>query len=270
MGSLPPHKQRAGGHAAGADDPPSQAGTPDIYHLAGPAPADMYAEPADPEPLADRHPAANTVGVSASAPAQQQQQQQRRVGVHSSFDVGGPFNRSRQQPSPRITQPSTPVLGAQQQHPQNRGGGQHQGFEAARNGAPILSVSQRGGTSTAVVQQGMAYAGMPPRSSLKRGRSEDDVGGAPSASASASRFHGVTSDGIKTDQFDDDAPGLRGIQGEKTSILRDRQIDAFAEDQGGLPAEKGFPIQIGSELFRLSGASIMSDGERCGLGFRRI
>jgi hypothetical protein len=28
-----------------------------------------------------------------------------------------------------------------------------------------------------------------------------------------------------------------------------------------LPSEKVFPIQIGSELFRLSGASIASDGE---------
>jgi len=28
-----------------------------------------------------------------------------------------------------------------------------------------------------------------------------------------------------------------------------------------LPAEKVFPIQIGSELFRLSGASITSDGQ---------
>lgn len=29
---------------------------------------------------------------------------------------------------------------------------------------------------------------------------------------------------------------------------------------GSLPDEKGFSIQIGSELFKLSGASIMSDG----------
>ena len=46
------------------------------------------------------------------------------------------------------------------------------------------------------------------------------------------------------------------------SILRQRQIEAFRDGKGGLPAEKGFPIQIGSELFRLSGASIMSDGLR--------
>ncbi|MCJ1402369.1 hypothetical protein MMC11_005589 [Xylographa trunciseda] len=47
-------------------------------------------------------------------------------------------------------------------------------------------------------------------------------------------------------------------EGMRRSILRKNQVDAF-EDFSGLPAEKGFPIQIGSELFRLSGASIMSD-----------
>ena len=46
----------------------------------------------------------------------------------------------------------------------------------------------------------------------------------------------------------------------RASILRNRQSDAFPDSMGSLPAEKGFPIQIGSELFRLSGASIMSDG----------
>ena len=48
--------------------------------------------------------------------------------------------------------------------------------------------------------------------------------------------------------------------GLRPSILRQRQIEAFRDGKGGLPAEKGFPIQVGSELFRLSGASIMSDG----------
>ncbi|MCJ1390343.1 hypothetical protein MMC18_003202 [Xylographa bjoerkii] len=47
-------------------------------------------------------------------------------------------------------------------------------------------------------------------------------------------------------------------EGMRRSILRKNQVDVF-EDFSGLPAEKGFPIQIGSELFRLSGASIMSD-----------
>ena len=45
------------------------------------------------------------------------------------------------------------------------------------------------------------------------------------------------------------------------SILRNHQADTPQEGRPGLPAEKGFPIQIGSELFRLSGTSIMSDCE---------
>lgn len=53
-----------------------------------------------------------------------------------------------------------------------------------------------------------------------------------------------------------------GLDGStKRSILRQSQVDAWQDMSTGLPAEKGFPIQIGSELFRLSGASIMSDGQ---------
>ena len=52
---------------------------------------------------------------------------------------------------------------------------------------------------------------------------------------------------------------IAGI-GRPSSIVRNRQIaEAPRESNAGLPSEKGFPIQIGSELFRLSGASIMSD-----------
>ena len=42
---------------------------------------------------------------------------------------------------------------------------------------------------------------------------------------------------------------------------RNRQLDAPQEARSSLPPEKGFPIQIGPELFRLSGTSIMSDCE---------
>ncbi|MCJ1308587.1 hypothetical protein MMC25_002240 [Agyrium rufum] len=41
-------------------------------------------------------------------------------------------------------------------------------------------------------------------------------------------------------------------------VIRGRGSTGHAIE-GGLPVEKGYPIQIGSELFRLSGASIMSD-----------
>ena len=40
-----------------------------------------------------------------------------------------------------------------------------------------------------------------------------------------------------------------------------QSADASQPITGVLPVEKSFPIQIGSELFRLSGASIMSDGQ---------
>lgn len=43
-------------------------------------------------------------------------------------------------------------------------------------------------------------------------------------------------------------------------ILQTGRTERAQRTQSGLPAEKVFPIQIGSELFRLSGASIASDG----------
>ena len=48
--------------------------------------------------------------------------------------------------------------------------------------------------------------------------------------------------------------------GEPPSVIRHRSSETLENGAQGLPAEKGFPIQVGSELFRLSGASIMSDG----------
>jgi hypothetical protein len=52
-----------------------------------------------------------------------------------------------------------------------------------------------------------------------------------------------------------------GPQGRVIDVSAPRRI---AETRAGaevLPSGKVFPIQIGSELFRLSGASISSDGE---------
>ena len=48
--------------------------------------------------------------------------------------------------------------------------------------------------------------------------------------------------------------------GEPPSVLRQRTSENQENGAQGLPSGKGFPIQVGSELFRLSGASIMSDG----------
>ena len=47
-------------------------------------------------------------------------------------------------------------------------------------------------------------------------------------------------------------------------VLRTGDSALLRNGQPTLPAEKSFPIQIGSRLFRLSGASIMSDGKLMG------
>lgn len=47
--------------------------------------------------------------------------------------------------------------------------------------------------------------------------------------------------------------------GKTPGVLRTPQPGHASSEQFTLPPGKGFPIQIGSELFRLSGASIMSD-----------
>ena len=44
-------------------------------------------------------------------------------------------------------------------------------------------------------------------------------------------------------------------------VVRTGDANLLRNGQPTLPAEKAFAIQIGSRLFRLSGASIMSDGE---------
>lgn len=49
--------------------------------------------------------------------------------------------------------------------------------------------------------------------------------------------------------------------GRTPGVLRTGQGNDTQNGQFTLPSGKGFPIQIGSELFRLSGASIMSDGQ---------
>ena len=49
--------------------------------------------------------------------------------------------------------------------------------------------------------------------------------------------------------------------GRTPGVLRTRQGDDLYNGQNTLPHTKGFSIQIGSETFKLSGASIMSDGQ---------
>ena len=47
--------------------------------------------------------------------------------------------------------------------------------------------------------------------------------------------------------------------GRAPGVLHNPNLGDTPSDAFTLPPGKGFPIQIGSELFRLSGASIMSD-----------
>lgn len=51
-----------------------------------------------------------------------------------------------------------------------------------------------------------------------------------------------------------------GPQGRVIDVSKPRKVVESADGGDMLPAGKVFPIQIGSELFRLSGASISSDG----------
>lgn len=95
-----------------------------------------------------------------------------------------------------------------------------------------------------------------------------DVSRKPSAESSRSSASQAPYSGEYTGLDTPDAGSrssgqLSGKKGDgvSPSILRNRQIDTPQEVRAGLPAEKGFPIQIGSELFRLSGTSIMSDCE---------
>lgn len=58
--------------------------------------------------------------------------------------------------------------------------------------------------------------------------------------------------------------GLKAPPAEIPGIMRDQDVDGPRKWNTDipliLPHERVFPIQIGSELFRLSGASISSDG----------
>ena len=56
------------------------------------------------------------------------------------------------------------------------------------------------------------------------------------------------------------SPVLVGGNGYKRDTPIRSNTNDRDPDKGTLPKEKGFSVQIGSELFRLSGASIMSDG----------
>ena len=58
------------------------------------------------------------------------------------------------------------------------------------------------------------------------------------------------------------ASSTTGSQGRATDVSAPRRVVESRGSADVLPSGKVFPIQIGSELFRLSGASISSDGEQ--------
>ncbi|MCJ1284828.1 hypothetical protein MMC26_004165 [Xylographa opegraphella] len=111
-----------------------------------------------------------------------------------------------------------------------------------------------------VKKQSLHFSKMPPatQSGVRRSDDGDSHNGTRKASRDSARTdrdkHEVDTASVP---FRADSGNNGGTQ---RRILRKNQVDAF-EDFSGLPTEKGFPIQIGSELFRLSGASIMSDGQ---------
>lgn len=117
---------------------------------------------------------------------------------------------------------------------------------------------------------------MPPAAQPRARRSEDSqtphTGGKSSRASTVSTMSPAlhSEESVKPDAQEREKTGNstrvdnRGI---KRSILRHNQVDSWQDMGAGLPAEKGFPIQIGSELFRLSGASIMSDGQYTVLTF---
>ena len=93
----------------------------------------------------------------------------------------------------------------------------------------------------------------------ERSRSNHFASGGSGQSSVSGRSQ--SEDYVKSDHTDHAPAQENKGAGQPLSILRNRGQGITHDEQWSLPAEKGFPIQIGSELFRLSGASIMSDGQ---------
>jgi hypothetical protein len=79
---------------------------------------------------------------------------------------------------------------------------------------------------------------------------------APSEAASRPTAH----DGTQTGRRKEQSKGT-GPQGRVIDVATPRRVPGSPGGLDTLPAGKVFPIQIGSELFRLSGASLSSDGK---------
>lgn len=94
---------------------------------------------------------------------------------------------------------------------------------------------------------------------------DDAQGGSlvPSLSGAASDFENFTSEAVSGKQ----PAGTSSAANEQRApirtpgVLRTTDAALLRNGQTTLPAEKAFAIQIGWRLYRLSGASIMSDGK---------
>ena len=115
-------------------------------------------------------------------------------------------------------------------------------------------------------QRRAAFSEMPRASSPWDKKSEDGVARRPTSKRSSMSRTSYGEDSLRTDGQDEDKGSTmdpsENSDPRRSSVSKNARLDAFQDGTGSLPAEKGFPIQIGSELFRLSGASIMSDGLR--------
>lgn len=94
---------------------------------------------------------------------------------------------------------------------------------------------------------------------------DDTQGGSLLSSASGytrSEFDNFAAENVGGRQATRFSPNPNGKAPIKTpGVLRTGDTLSTRNGQSALPAEKAFSIQIGWRLFRLSGASIMSDGK---------
>lgn len=131
------------------------------------------------------------------------------------------------------------------------------GSESAKGKSPLNSVGGR--SRSALMNVRMPPASPSPPSEERSGVDKiRDGGPGPKKSAGATTKPQAASDSGPS-RPTIDAPTLSGLGiGNSTSIHSKKASSNPTTTI--LPAEKMFPIQIGSETFRLSGASIASDG----------
>jgi hypothetical protein len=98
--------------------------------------------------------------------------------------------------------------------------------------------------------------------------SKDDAYAGPSASQRSSTSRALYGgDHVKVDNNDDSIQASIETPYESIDagqrMMRKRQLEMLQGTRREFPTKKAFLIQVGSEVFHLSGASIMSDGLYC-------